>query len=226
MGKKIILLLSIVISVIIISNIVKGEYPPPEISKGIADAWYSEDGVNWVQATTEGRLKLGQPFYVKTYIKAKKDLNGLGVHIRNLGNAPYDFQLVEKPDNIPDYGEWWEDDRGYMLGDITFYKPKAGDEYTFIWKCRVNPETNWLNASAPIQFYAGFTKDGTSDIKFTIADIYIVGELWEGYVEDGDESGSDEPIENDSGSKTPGFELILIILAICITIIYKKKFKT
>ncbi len=220
MKKLIVIIILILLSQSVFIS--KAENDPPENEKGICDSWYSEDGINWIQSTADGELKLGQPFYVKTYLKAKIDLQAMGVWLDNLGGPPYDFQLIEKPDNIPDSAQWYPSEDGYRLGDILIYNPKANDEYTFIWKCRVNQESDWIGSTSPLNLYADFKQGSTSDFKFTVADIFIKNEVWDGDIDYNIDTNSNE---SDSGQRTPGFELILFIASLSLLLLKFRKRK-
>jgi len=224
MKRKIIAILFIFLLNLSIATI-KADDPPPENAKGISDAWFSEDGISWEQSTTNATLKLGQPFYIKTYVKAKIDLNFLGVTLKNLGGPPYDFLLVEKPNNIPDHGTWNEivDNDGYYIGDISIKKPVAGEEYYFIWKLRVNPESDWWGAKSPVNFNAGFTKDGTDNMAYTVVNIFIKNEVWDGDIDENDGNDGDSDDNTGESQNTSGFELIFIVLALIAIIVYRKK---
>lgn len=208
----------LMLMILFFSKTVFAENEPAENERGICDAWFSKDGINWENTTAKASLKLGQTFYIKVMVKAKVDLKFLRYQMSCYG-PPYDFELIEAPSNLPDNSQILQHPTGREIEDIAFSNVKAGDEYNHIWEFRVKPNSTFGGGNTPINLDSFFF-DGEDEkqMLFTAVSVSITDELWEYYSGENKHSSS-EDIENN----TSGLELVIFILSISLTLLLKKK---
>lgn len=185
-----------------------GDNEPVWNDYGIVKCWFSKDNLTWDEATVDlAEIKLGEPFYIKALIKAKKDLNVMSLRISGFGSKQ-DFEVLEGPSKF----------------SITFtiWTPVENETYEYIWKLRVKPDTNWAGGNSPINMDAQFNKNGGYTLPpFTIVNVYILDEIWEGYTEDNNDN--DNANDSNNGGSTPGYEIIVAFLTIALIVLYKRK---
>jgi len=195
-----------------------------ECEYGTMKAWFSKDSSTWQNATVNNiSIKRGEPFFIKTTVKPHIDLLSIDIKIwetgeNNAENSTY--ELLEGPNSY------------FRFIDI--YPVLINDSYTYIWKFRVKPDTEWVNGNAPLNIYVQFDKtDKDNDgIYFTITNLLIEDILWENYTRssnDGNDSDS-LPITNSelptqNTIKTHDFKITLILFAVLLIICWKQKKK-
>ncbi|MCX6666612.1 MAG: hypothetical protein NT038_11240 [Euryarchaeota archaeon] len=172
---------------------------------GWCRCYFSRDNTTWQEATVNYvALKRGEAFYVKAVVRAKRDLNAFGLHLCGFAGSS-DFDVIAGPSTL---------DGTYIL-----YKPITNENYTYLWNVQVKPDTNWVNGSSPLNIDVVFTKDGNNIIPpFTIVNVYILDELWEGY--HGEHNGKNN--DNSTDRSLPGFEGIIIFFAIGVSSVLKR----
>jgi len=130
---------------------------------GIANAWF-----NGENATVSGiELKIGEPSEIKLEVISKVE-GHVFVALTETGVTKA-FDVLNGPSK--------QDER---LDNLNIDK---GWSKTFIWK--VAPNGAWKNGNAPINIYVGFYNKKTkidTNIKFTIANPYILDEQYSGAV--------------------------------------------
>ena len=173
---------------------------------GWCRCYFSRDNTTWQEATVNYvALKRGEPFYVKAVVRAKCDLNAFGLHLCGFAGSS-DFDVIAGPSAL---------DKACIL-----YKPVTNKNYTYIWNVQVKPDTNWVNGSSPLNMDVVFTKDGNHIIPpFTIVNVYILDEHWEGY--HGENNGKNSDTTTDTNM--PGFEFFIVLSATIIIIVFRKK---
>jgi len=124
-------------------------YETPECAYGTFDAWYSEDGVEWQNTTVDhAELKRGEPFYIKATGNAKFDSIRTALILSETGE-----------DNAEESSFELLDGRCYLyeilgLGVIS----EKNTSFTYTWKLRVKPDTDWAGGNAPLNIFAQFDK--------------------------------------------------------------------
>ena len=185
-----------------------------ECDYGVLDAWYSLDDVNWENATVhDAQLKRGEPFYVKATVRTKIEPTWLTLKIWETGESnagESSFEIINGPCDIYEVMD---------IGEIS----ERNTSITYTWKMRVKTDTDWAGGNSPlnirVQFDEKVNDEWYSDeIYFTIVNVNILDELWEGYTEDnGNSSG------NNDTNDTPGFELLFALIAIAVFLTWKRK---
>lgn len=184
-------------------------YEPPSCEYGVFDAWFSNDGVTWRNTTIDYTvLKKGEPFYVKTVIVTKKDDLWVSVKFSETGETcakDSSFEVVEGPSAMYE---------AFDLGKIS----QGNSSFTYIWKFRVKPDTNWVNGNAPLNVMAQFDERVNNEwesevISFTVANIFILDELWD----DQGNKETDAAGEDNSEKDLPGFEFLSVVVLLFIT---------
>ena len=167
-----------------------GDNDPVWNDYGIVKCWFGKDNLTWEEATVDlAELKLGEPFYIKALIKAEKDLNVMSLRISGFGSNQ-DFEVLKGPSKFSIAFSIWT--------------PVKNETHELIWKLRVKPDTNWAGGNSPINMDAQFTKNGSYVLPpFTIVNVYILDDLWEGYTEDNNNNTND----SSNGDNTPGFAI-------------------
>ncbi len=213
MGKFLIFVFSIAIVISVFSDFSLA-YETPECEYGTFDAWYSKDGVEWQNTTVDhAELKRGEPFYLKATISTKIDSAWVSIKLSETGehsSKESSFEVIDGPCDI------------YETFDLSEI-PEKNTSFTYTWKMRVKPDTDWAGGNAPLNIRAQFDKKVndewySDDISFTAVNVYILDELWEGYTEDnGNSSG------NNDTNDTPGFGLLFTLIAIAVFLTWKRR---
>jgi len=201
-----------------------------ECEYGTMKAWFSKDGINWENATVHNATsKLGESFFIKAVIRSKIDLVSIDVKIWETGENNVDdstYELLEGPSCF------------FTYYDI--YPVSKNDSFTYIWKFRVKPDTEWVDGNAPLNIYTQFDKtDQDNDgISFTIVNMYIQNILWNNYTESlndtintgyDNNTGSDITPANNPGkplqntNKTPDFKITGIVMALVLIMLFFKR---
>lgn len=194
---------------------------PAQNSLGMCDVWFSKDSVNWENATAFTSLKLSEQFYVKVWVKAKIDLKSLSYHMSCYG-PPYDFELLEKPGNLPDNAQLHDFDLS-AVGDITFWAPEACEEHTVIWKLRVTPYSDFANGNVPLNIDFEFFGEETQSFYFTVVSVNIVNQTWVDYTSSDCVILSSVERKSDLSDITLGVEIILVFVFLSMIIFFKKR---
>jgi len=184
-----------------------------ECEYGTINAGFSKDGATWQNATVNHiNYSCGEPFFVKATIKPKIDLISIDIKIWETGESNKQdstFELLEGPNCFFTY--------------FDIYPVNKNDVFTYFWKFRVKPDTDWVNGNAPLNLHVQFDKNDNDnkDITFTIVNMYIQDVMWEGYIENHDDQslGQNMPEKNNS----PGYEFFLLIILIFFIAIYNRK---
>lgn len=198
---------------------------------GTINAYFSKNQNNWEPATVKNiSLKRGEIFYIKAEISSKIDLLSIDLKIWETGeNNPNSstFKQLSGPD--------------CFFGVYDIINVEKNENMTLIWKFQVKPDTDWFNATAPLNIFIQYDKNHMDNRRthFTIVNPYIEYRLWENYDPDVNYSGhiyeSDYPklenvsqnlsLENMSLNKkqTPSFEIIFFITAVSIVYFWKRK---
>ncbi len=194
---------------------------PAENSLGICDVWFSKDSLNWENATAYTSLKLGQPFYVKIWVKTKTDLKSISYHMSCYG-PPYDFELLEKPSNLPSNAQLYDFDPR-AIGDITFWNPEKYDEHIMVWKMRVKPDSDFIEGNVPLNIDFEFFGKNTESFYFTVVSVNIINETWSDYKSS--EVVTIYPVEDSYESSVDylGFQLIFVIIFLILLLFFKKR---
>lgn len=199
-----------------------GDNDPVWNEYGIVKCWYSKNNSSWDEATVNSaELKLGEPFYIKVIIKASKDLNAMSFQLSGLGSsAKEDFEILKEPFNLADNAKIV--DMQHSLIELTIYKPIKNETHECIWKIRVKPDSDWAGGNSPLNVDVQFTKDGNHILPpFTLVNVNILTEFWEGYAEDNNDNVNKNDDNSDDG--TPGFEISSAFLTIALFVLYKRK---
>lgn len=200
---------------------------------GTMYAWYSRDGENWSNATAYDAGKLGEPFYVKVKLTAKIDLNVIGFEIYETADTKEgsSFELVEGPIVL----EGPEPiDNPYYPGCDCFFCPcdfqnmDENESITVMWKLRVKHDNDWIGGTAPVEVYGQYNidDDTSKSIYFHAVNIAILEETWEGYSDDAGNNVDGTGGGNNSGNGSPGFELVVVLLAVSVIFYYRRKTKS
>ena len=146
-----------------------------ECEYGTMKAFFSKDEINWENATVHNATsKLGEPFFVKAVIRSKIDLMSIDIKIWETGENDVNdstYELLEGPSCF------------FTYYDI--YPVSKNDSFTYIWKFRVKPDTEWVEGNAPLNIFTQFDKTDLNNdgISFTIVNMYIQNILWNNYTE-------------------------------------------
>jgi len=196
----------ILIFITILSNSFLLTATAGECEYGSFYAWFRKDDGEWQNATAHPTLKLGEEFEVKATITAKEDILVTTIQLYEFGTPV--FEVLDGPSNVGEYL-----DCGHNL--------KTNDSFSYTWTLRVKPNTTWMEGYAPLEVFSQFSKDHDHNCKisFDVIAAYIVDELWGGYVDDG--NNGDDQVENNVDS-TPGFEIILAMVAIALFLFWRK----
>ena len=188
-------------------------YETPECAYGTFDAWYSKDGIEWQNTTVDyADLKRGEPFYIEATVSTKIESIWVAMELSETGESSSKGSSFEAIDGPCDMYETFD------LGEIY----EKNTSFTYTWKLRVKPDTDWAGGNAPLNIFAQFDKNvngewHTEDISFTAVNVYILDELWEGYTGDDDTNGDGET------SNAPGFELVIILAAVSLLVLKRRK---
>jgi len=196
---------------------------PAENKRGLCDAWFSKDGINWQNTTTRTSLYLGQTFYLKVLVKAKIDLKFLRYQLTCYG-PPYDFELIKQARDLPENAIILQESIGRSIINIAFEDVKAGEEYIQVWKLCVKPNSSFVNGTTPINLDSFFFNGNDEEnMLFTAVSVSIIDELWEEYQKESQIKSDD----NQSGEdifKLSVFEILILIhgLSLILSVNYKK----
>lgn len=221
--KKPILLIILSMLFLISLNPIVNAKDPVEDKYMLCDAWYSKDGQNWENTMASDNLKLGEPFYIKILVKAKKPIQKIYYSISSLGDDP-DFDLVESA-TLEDNAElMWIKPNGSTYVSAKITNPIENHGYYHIWKLRVNPNSEWAGGNTALNIDSQYVHANGGDTlqPFTALSVNILDETWEGYNQGNNNDGGDS--SNDYQG-TPGFELILFTTALFLAILIHKKRK-
>jgi sarcinarray family protein len=149
-------------------------YEAPECLYGTFDAWFSSDGVNWVNTTLEDiTLRRGEIFYVKTMMSTTKPVVQVGMMFSEPGEFSANsstFEIINGTTSMfcP-----------YIYGIIE--QPSASFEH--IWTFQVKKDTTWVQATAPLNVFVQFDCNEqntwvTDQISFTVVYPTISDELY------------------------------------------------
>mgnify|MGYP006294226975 CR=1 FL=1 len=219
MGKKIRYIGLVAIFLIIVSSIncIKAE----ENEYGSAEAWVKLKNGDWQEAPIVNvSLDIYEPFYVKATINNKVkawtafELVGAG--------TTKTFEVIEGPSKYEQA--------------ITYDEQKdANWSETFTWKLRPT-DNKFAGGQTPLKFYVQFQAKVENDRSVAGYDIVkksmylnlilptINNQIWEGYEEDNTQTNTNNTSEDKTETNdTPGFEIILLILAVYFVLLYKKK---
>jgi len=213
MGKFLIFAFSIAVVISVFSDFSLA-YETPECDYGTFDAWYSEDGIEWQNTTVDhAEIKRGEPFYIKATINTKIDSARTALIISETGEDSAEdssFEVIDGPCDI------------YEILNLGIISEK-NTSFTYNWKIRVKPDTDWAGGNAPLNIRVQFDKKVndewySDDIAFTAVNVYILNEVWEGYTEDTDTSN-----DNNDTNDAPGFELLFGLITIAVFLTWKRK---
>lgn len=188
-------------------------YETPECAYGTFDAWYSKDNVEWQNTTVDhAELKRGEPFYIKVTFITKTEPVWGAIELSETGESSAKGSSFEVVDGPRDMYETFD------LGEIS----EKNTSFTYTWKLRVKPDTDWAGGNAPLNIFAQFDKKvngewHTEDISFTAVNVYILDELWEGYTGDNNDN------DGSGTSDAPGFELVIVLAAVSILVLKRRK---
>ncbi len=219
--KKLFLIVIFLLIILVFSKNIVAENKPVENNRGLCDAWFSKDGKIWENTTAKTSLKLSQTFYIKVMVKAKINLKFLRYQFSCYG-PPYDFELVESPNNLPTNSQILKHTGGREIADVLFSDIKANNVYTHIWKFRVKTNSTFAGGNTPINIDSFFF-DGEDEkqLLFTALSVLIEDEIWDGYTEELKINNFKEDNSNKI-NKSSDFVFITFLIALFSTIITKK----
>lgn len=219
--KKLFLIVIFLLITLVFSKNIVAENKPAENNRGLCDAWFSKDGKIWENTTAKTSLKLSQTFYIKVMVKAKINLKFLRYQLSCYG-PPYDFELVESPNNLPTNSQILKHTGGREIADVLFSDVKANKVYTHIWKFRVKTNSTFAGGNTPINIDSFFF-DGEDEkqLLFTALSVLIEDEIWDGYTEELKINNFKEDNSNKI-NKSSDFVFITFLIALFSTIITKK----
>ena len=178
-----------------------------ECSYGSVHAWFRTSDGEWENATAHPLLKRGESFEIKTVVTIKTVIQVFFLKLHEFGTPV--FEVLEGPTAMEQLLEC----RQNILPDQTF---------TYAWKMRVRSDTTWVNGYGPLEVFAQFNKNDTTEYRvgFDVITAYIVDELWEGYLKENiSENHSSETI---NGGKLPGFEVRGMFIAVFLLYVFTR----
>jgi len=209
--KKITVLSFLIAFLLIVIPVFSLTVTAGECKYGTMYAWYSKDSIHWKKATVHNaRLKRGEPFYIKVNVTTKLDNIWACLKLWETGEKNAEnssFEVIKGPCSLYE-----------ILNMHTI--PKKNTTCTYTWMIRVKADTYWAGGNAPLNVRVQFNENNyiSDDIYFTIANIYIVDELWENYT---DNIKNKNLVMNNEN--TPGFEFIIFLTTmLMVTILHKK----
>lgn len=227
--KKIVIIavLLTILTICIPSNIQAGE-----CEYGTINVYFSKNQTNWKKATVNNiSLKRGETFYIKAEITSKIDLLSIDLKI---------WETAEQNQKNSTFIQLTGPDCFFGVYDIIDVKEK--ENITLNWKFQVKSDTDWFNATAPLNILAQFDKNTQDNKKifFTVVNPYIKNEIWEQYNPEKQYTGNiyqnNSTVKQNSTNsttsnlntstklnKTPGFEIIFFISAALIISLWKRK---
>ena len=178
-----------------------------ECSYGSMYAWFRRDNEGWRNATAHPYLKLGEEFEVKVVITAKTGLSVIFFKLREFGTPV--FEVLDGPTVV---------DELLVCGRSV----KTGDNFTYVWRVRVNPDTKWFNAYGPLEVFAQFNKNDhdSCTVYFDVLTAYVLDEYWEGYNATYDSNNTNTT----NGKKgTPGFEVSVVFITVFFMVFFRRR---
>jgi len=200
---------------------------------GTMYAWYSKDGENWSNATAYDTGKLGEPFYVKVELTAKTDLMGIYFRIDETADAKEgsSFEMLEGP--IVLEGPQPTESPNYPCDDCffcycSFMDIKENETVTLKFKLCVKEDNDWIGGTAPVEVFTLFSIDDDvdCDIYFHAVNIAILEETWDGLSNNDSSNLNGSNGSSDFNNGTPGFELVVVLLALSVVLYYRRKTKS
>jgi len=175
-----------------------------ECKYGSMYAWFRKSGEEWRNATAHPYLKLGEEFDIKVVISAKTDLSVIFFKLREFGTPV--FEVLDGPTSI---------DKLLECGRSV----KTDDNFTYMWRIRIRPDTEWFNAYGPLEVFAQFNKNDHDDctVSFDVLTAYVVNEYWEGY------NATDNPNNLSERKDTPGFEFLVFLITMCVIVFFRRR---
>jgi len=198
-----------------------------ECEYGTIKAWFSKDQQTWENATVDNATaKIGEPFFIKTTVKAKIDLPSIDIKLWETGENNSEDSTFELLEGLNCFFTYYD-----------IYPVSKNDSFTYIWMFRVKPDTSWVNGNAPLNIYVQFDKNSSYNrgVEFTVANIYVENIFWENYT--GTSNNKINNINNITESnvladsdqellkvnKNYSYEILLIIIIIISLVIWKQK---
>ena len=178
-----------------------------ECSYGSVHAWFRTSDGEWENATAHPLLKRGESFEIKTVVTIKTVIQVFFLKLHEFGTPV--FEVLEGPIAMEQLLEC----RQNILSNQTF---------TYAWKMRVRSDTTRVNGYGPLEVFAQFNKNDTTEYRvgFDVITAYIVDELWEGYLKENiSENHSSETI---NGGKLPGFEVRGMFIAVFLLYVFTR----
>jgi len=187
---------------------------------GTMYAWYSKDGENWSNATAYDSGKLGEPFYVKVELTAKTDL--MGMYFIILIEGPI---IIEGPQSTP--SPYYPCDDCFFCY-CSFMDINENETVTLKFKLRVKEDNDWIGGTAPVEVFTLFSIDDDvdCDIYFHAVNIEILEETWNGLSNTDGSNIDGSNGTGDSNNGTPGFELVVVLLALSVVLYFRRKTKS
>jgi len=209
-------ILFLISGMILISNL-SSVVNAAENEHGTVEAWIKFHDGEWQKPTTDTyHLKMYEPFQIKAIITSKVD----GFIAPKIGGSGV-TQAYEIIDGPSGYEQWLDN-----------YDCPVGWNETFIWTVRPNGE--WTEGTSGLNIRVGFNPDESigeqTQIALGLINAYIEDEIWEGYVSENSEDTIDGTMDDNTGNNnnqsTPGFDSILLFLAIvCFLFLFVNKNK-
>lgn len=190
-----------------------------ENNYGTLETFFSRNQENWEPATVENiTLKRGETFYIKAEITSKINLLSIDLHIWETGENSQKNSTYKQ-----------------LSGPNCFFNIyntiniSKNQNFTFIWQFQVKPDTDWVDAKAPLNIFVQYDKNPQDNKKiyYTVVNPYIENTKWENYDPNKDYTGNiynrtdsnpDKNEENNTNhsiikkQKTPGFDIIIFVL--------------
>ena len=184
-----------------------------ECSYGSVHAWFRTSDGEWENATAHPLLKRGESFEIKTVVTIKTVIQVFFLKLHEFGTPV--FEVLEGPIAMEQLLEC----RQNILSNQTF---------TYAWKMRVRSDTTWVNGYGPLEVFAQFNKNDTTEYRvgFDVITAYIVDELWEGSSKENiSENHSSETI---NGGRLPSFDvggMFIAVFLLCIFMRLREKMR-
>ena len=184
-----------------------------ECSYGSVHAWFRTSDGEWENATAHPLLKRGESFEIKTVVTIKTVIQVFFLKLHEFGTPV--FEVLEGPIAMEQLLEC----RQNILSNQTF---------TYVWKMRVRSDTTWVNGYGPLEVFAQFNKNDTTEYRvgFDVITAYIVDELWEGSSKENiSENHSSETI---NGGRLPSFDvggMFIAVFLLCIFMRLREKMR-
>jgi sarcinarray family protein len=120
----------------------------------------------WENATAHRILKRGESFEIQLTGRTSTEVSMVFVKLHEFGTPVY--EVIDGPTQIEQLLEY--------TGPIN-----AGQQFTYLWKIRVRPNTTWVNGYSPLEIYAQFNKNDTCSCQINFDGLigFIVNENWD-----------------------------------------------